>query len=518
MTPVPNLGRRAFLAGTTGIAAASLIGCAGNEPTSTPDSGGAGGSIEQFTAAFQGNGASEGLDPGIHTAFIDEARMRALYDYLFELDDTLTPVPRLAESAEANETGDVWRVRLRDARWHDGTKLTSADVLYTISRVLGPVETKAFAAGAAMQIVDLPNCREVDDQTVELALKTPNFEFPTQLGVYGMRIIKNGTVDFTTKPVGTGPFVFESFTAGTEMSATAYADYWDGAPLVQRLTILSSDRDARVNAIQSGQVDYVDDLTAAGATQLEAVKGISVRRIPNCQIYSFIMKTFRSPFDDPVVREALFTAFDREELVRVALEGDGQVGNDLFGPGFRYYAGDIPQRVFDPDASRAALARAGRDELAFSLFTAPAASGFPEAAALVVDQAARGGIRIQLDQGAKDTYYSEVKERGDITMSRSGPMPLPNHFAMRLKADAPQNYGKWQDREFNDLYSKALATKDDDARTKVYHDMQRIMHERGNWIVYGTAPLRNAVSEKYRLAPAPTNTTGYARFDKVQLA
>ena len=103
-------------------------------------------------------------------------------------------------------------------------------------------------------------------------------------------------------------------------------------------------------------------------------------------------------------------------------------------------------------------------------------------------------------------------------MSRSGPMPLPNHFAMRLKADAPQNYGKWQDREFNDLYSKALATKDDDARTKVYHDMQRIMHERGNWIVYGTAPLRNAVSEKYRLAPAPTNTTGYARFDKVQLA
>ena len=74
MTPVPNLGRRAFLAGTTGIAAASLIGCAGNEPTSTPDSGSAGGSIEQFTAAFQGNSTSEGLDPGIHTAFIDEAR------------------------------------------------------------------------------------------------------------------------------------------------------------------------------------------------------------------------------------------------------------------------------------------------------------------------------------------------------------------------------------------------------------------------------------------------------------
>ena len=103
------------------------------------------------------------------------------------------------------------------------------------------------------------------------------------------------------------------------MSATAYADYWDGAPLVQRLTILSSDRDARVNAIQSGQVDYVDDLTAAGATQLEAVKGISVRRIPNCQIYSFIMKTFRSPFDDPVVREAL-VGYDCGCFIQIRLE------------------------------------------------------------------------------------------------------------------------------------------------------------------------------------------------------
>lgn len=511
------LSRRAFLGGAASAAAAtSLVGCATTQPAAPTSS--AGGTIDVFTAAFQGSGASEGIDPGINTMFIDEARMRALYDYLFELDETMTPVPRLAESAEPNATGDVWRVKLRDVRWHDGTKFTAKDVLYTVSRVLGPVETKAFAASAAMSIVDLSLSKEIDETTVEFALKAPNFEFPTQLGVYGMRIVKDGAKDFSENPVGTGPFVFEAFTPGTELVANAYADYWDGAPAIQKLRILSSDRDARVSAIQSGQVDYVDDLTSAGATQLENVRGLNVRRIPHCQIYSFIMKTFRPPFDNPEVRKAMFTLFDREEMVRVALEGDGDVANDLFGPGFRYYADDIPQRKFDPEATKAALARAGVPDLAFTLFTAPAASGFPEAATLAASQAEKSGVTITVDSGAKDTYYSEVKERGDMTMSRSGPMPLPNHFAMRMKRDAPQNHGKWDDAEFNDLYQQALATADDDQRAAIYHQMQEITHERSHWIIYGTAPRRDAVSDKYVLDAAPTNTMNYARFNHVRLA
>lgn len=512
--------RRSFLAGSAALATLGLVGCSdsgvGSTSVGATPAGGTG-SIATFTAGFQGWGASEGLDPGKNTYFIDEARMRALFDYLFELDETMAAVPRLAERAEPNAQGTVWRIHLRDARWHDGTAFTAKDVLYTISRVLGPTTGKPFSAATAMSIVDLTNSKEVDERTVELALKRPTFYFPTTLGVYGMRIIKDGTTSFEN-PVGTGPFRFDSFQAGTQMTATAYADYWDGAPAIQRLRILSSEADARVSAVQAGQLDYADELPPAAVARLSGVADLTVNQVPNCQLFSFIMKTASGPFADPAVRRAMRTMIDREELVKVALEGQGEVGNDLFGPGYQYYASDLPQYTYDPQATKAALAGAGASDLAFSLFTAPAAVGFPEAAKLVAQQAVASGVQVTVDTGSKDTYYTESRTRGDLVMSRSGPMPLPNHFALRLLSDSPQNHG-WQDPEFDNLYAKAQRTSDEVARTAVYHDMQAILHDRGPWLLYASGPWRTAVRRGFSgLDPAPTNSTNYARFNKVAQA
>lgn len=510
------LSRRHFLTGSATLAALGLAGCSGSGTEAKPaGTGAAGSSIDTFTAGFQGWGASEGLDPGKNTYFIDEARMRALFDYLFELDDTMAAVPRLAERAEPNARGDVWRIHLRDARWHDGTAFTAQDVLYTISRVLGPTTGKPFGAATAMSIVDLGNSKEIDARTVELALKRPSFDFPTTLGVYGMRIVKNGTTRFD-KPVGTGPFVFESYQAGTQLTATAYPDYWDGAPAIQRLRILSSEADARVSAVQSGQLDYADELPPSAVARLAGIDTLTVHQVPNCQIFSFIMKSASGPFADPAVRQAMRTMIDRQEMVKVALEGQGQVGNDLFGQNFQYYAADLPQYEYDPAKTKAALAAAGVPDLAFTLFTAPATPGFTEAAKLLADQAVHSGVKVTVDTGSKDTYYTEYRTRGDLVMSRSGPMPLPNHFALRLLSDSPQNVGQWKDPEFNTLYAKAQQTQDDTARTAVYHDMQEILHARGPWLLYATGPWRTAAKTGFTgLDPAPTNTTNYARFNKV---
>lgn len=515
--------RRTFLAGSAALASLGLVGCSASDAGSTsagtaPGGGTGGGSIDTFTAGFQGWGASEGLDPGRNTYFVDEARMRALFDYLFELDDKMAAVPRLAERAEPNAQGTVWRIHLRDARWHDGTAFSAKDVLYTISRVLGSTTGKPFSAATAMSIVDLRNCKQIDERTVDLALKRPNFDFPTTLGVYGMRIIKDGTTNFDN-PVGTGPFRFESFQAGTQMTATAYPDYWDGAPAIQRLRILSSEADARMSAVQTGQLDYADELPPAAVARLSGANDLTVHQVPDCQLFSFIMKTESGPFADPAVRRAMRTMIDREELVKVALEGQGKVGNDLFGPGFQYYASDLPQYTFDPEATKAALARAGASDLAFSLFTAPASPGFPEAAKLVAQQAAASGVKVTVDTGSKDTYYTDYKTRGDLVMSRSGPMPLPNHIALRLLSGSAQNVGGWKNPDFDALYAKAGQTADESARTAAYHDMQEILHNDGPWLLYATGPWRTAVKNGFAgLQPAPTNTTNYARFDKVAKA
>jgi peptide/nickel transport system substrate-binding protein len=159
-----------------------------------------------LTALYEGAGSSEVIDPGIGTMFIDEARMKHVYDGLFEVDSTMTPVPRLATGAEPNGDGTRWRITLRDTSWHDGTPLTADDVLFTLGRILGPQSGAApFVAASTLAQIDLRASRAVDDRTAEIALSSPSFDLPTLLSSYGTRIVKAGTTDYS-RPVGTGAF------------------------------------------------------------------------------------------------------------------------------------------------------------------------------------------------------------------------------------------------------------------------------------------------------------------------
>ncbi|MYW90001.1 ABC transporter substrate-binding protein [Amycolatopsis rubida] len=504
MTGSAGLSRRGFLLGATGVLAA---GCGGRQA-------GGGTGIDTFSAVLKGSGTDERLDPGTSHLFIDEARLKALYDGLFEVDDTMRPVPRLARAAEPNADGTRWRLSLRDARWHDGAKFTSADVLYTLSRVLGPPGPQPFIAAATLDLVDLSQSREVDDQTVEIALKQPSFEFLTALSAYGTRIVRNGTKDFK-HPIGTGPFRFESFRPGREMAATAYDDYWDGAPKIRRLRVLSAENDARPAAVRSGQADFADDLTPAAAKTLRAADGIDVRSAAHSGIYYFAMKTDRPPFDNPDVRRAMMRMVDREELVKVALQGEGEVANDVFGKGFEYYA-DLPPHTYDPDEAKALLREAGAQNLAFELFTAPAAAGFVEAANLFAEQAKRSGVTVKVRVGSGDTYYSEALKTGELTMGQSGPLPIPNHFASRLLGNAPQNRTNWHDPEFDALYRQALSTAKQPDRAALYRRMHEILHDRGGFVFWGNSTWNSAASAKYRGIPAGVpNSLNWVRFDKV---
>ncbi|MBK1787198.1 ABC transporter substrate-binding protein [Prauserella cavernicola] len=503
--------RRGFLLGGSGLAVGALAGgCTGS--TSTGGSG-----IDTFSAVLKGSGADEDIDPGVAHLFIDEARMKALYDGLFEVDDNMRPVPRLAESGEPNADGTRWRITLRDARWHDGKKVTSADVLYTLSRVLGPAGAKPFIAATTLEHVDLSQSREVDERTVEIALRRPSFEFLTALSAYGTKIVQNGARDFAN-PVGTGPFRFESFRPGKELLATAYADYWDGAPTISRLRILSAENDARLTALQGGQADFADDLTPAAARTLRDAEGITVNATPNSGIYYFAMRTDRPPFDNVDVRRALMRMADREELVKVALQGQADVANDVFGKGFEYYAEDLPQHTHDPDEARYLLRKAGVSNLTIDLFTAPAATGFVEAANLFAEQASRSGVTVNVRVGSGDTYYSESLESGQLTMGQSGPLSIPNHFGSRLLTGSPQNRTGWSDPQFDALYDQALATASVDERTSLYHRMHEILHDRGGFLFWANAYWNSAASAKYRNIPTGVpNAMNWVRFDKVSL-
>lgn len=511
-----ELNRRGFL-GLTAAGALSggalLAGCspAGAPQVGPPKRGG------RLRAAFSGGGSSETLDPHETSLYIEIARSKALYDKLADYGSDMSPQPRLAEGWESSADLRTWRITLRQANFHDGRPVRAADVLASYARITEPGGSRR--AKSSLSMIDLSASRAIDDRTVEFRLERPYAEFPNALATLGAYIIPEGTEDFS-RPIGTGPFKFVSFEPGRSFLAARNPDYFGGAPLLDELQIVvTNDESARVNALQGGQIDYANDLTLTSARTYESTGQIRVLRLPRSNFHGLAMKVDRPPFDRVELRQAVFHLIDREELVRSVLQGSGQVGNDIYGKGYRYYAGRLPQRHQDLDLARSLVRRAGAEGMTIDFDTSEASTGLKEAALAISDQARQVGLNLNVRLGNKDTYWSDIADGSVLASYRSGAMPLDSHFSQRLLTTSSTNNTGWRRPEFDELYNAAQSTTDDDRRAEIYGRMQeQLFHEGGfawwgasDWIVASGTNV-GGIDEG-----APANTLDWARFDKVWL-
>ncbi|GAA2874963.1 ABC transporter substrate-binding protein [Nonomuraea rubra] len=506
-----RLDRRAFL---SAAAAVALAGCAsqptGGTTSTQPRRGG------RLRAAFAGGGAQESLDPHLANLFLEASRSKAMFDKLADYGTDVSIVPRLASRWESDAELSTWRITLREAAFHDGKPVRAADVLHSYARIAD--EKRTFRAKANLALIDLKNSRAVGDRTVEFRLKRPYAEFPNVLAAFGAYIVPEGADEFA-RPVGSGPFTFGSFQPGRSLLVRRNPDYWDGAPYVDELEyLIANEESARVNAVLGGQADYAHDLTPATARTHEAGGRMSIIRLSNSGMQAFAMKVDRPPFDDPQLRKAMFLLADRSQLIDSVLGGAGQVGNDLFGKDYLYYAADIPQRTPDLEQAKWLIGKAGATGLQIQLDTSAAASGFLEAASVFADQARQAGLEVSAKVGNKDTYWADVLNKGTICCYRSGAMPIETHLSQRLLTNSTTNATKWARPEFDALYDQAVASPDEARRREIYQDMQRTLHAEGGFLIWGFADWLLGTSPRLRgVANAPANTLDWARFDKVWL-
>ncbi|TDO45827.1 peptide/nickel transport system substrate-binding protein [Kribbella sp. VKM Ac-2527] len=508
------LNRRGFLGLAGGLGLAAMTGCGadgGADAASQPKSGG------RLRAVYAGGGAKEVLDPHVQSLFVDIARHKAMYEKLVELGPDLKPLPRLAEKWEPDAQAATWRFTLRDATFHDGQKLTAEDVLYSLSRMADPTSPERVAQ-SSLATLDLRRCRAVDQRTVELTLTAPNAEFPALLAGIGTQIVRNGFKD-PTKPIGTGPFTFVSFEAGRSMVARRYDDYWDGAARIEELHVLSADAEARANALQGGQAEYANEMTATFARTAEAGKTVKIVAAKASTTQAFVMKVDQAPFDNPDVRMAFKLLADRQRLVDVVLAGRGQVANDLFGKGFQYYPADLPQRERNVEEAKALLKKAGALNKEFEIYTSDASAGFVEAATLFAEQVAEAGVKLKVTTGGSQTYAKDLLTKGMMGSHRSGAMPIPQYITDRLLSKSPFNVTHWRRPAFDAGFAAAQVLTDEVARSSKYSELQKSLRDEGGILAWGHPDYLVAVSSKVEGVQAvPPNTLDSSRFDKVWLA
>ncbi len=259
--------------------------------------------------------------PGRGSSFVDTSRQYNIYDPLVRVGPDLKATPGLALEWTPNADATIWEVGLRPGvTFHDGKPFTAADVIYTL-RSMGDPKHVAHSSVTNIRLAEL---KRVNALTVRIPLKSADVHLPQSFVNGNTVVIQNGTTSFA-KPVGTGPFVFESFKVGERSRALANKDYWEtGKPYVDVWEDVSiDDPAARVNALLSGEIDAMSVIDFTQAKAHKAAGDLQIIDATSPSIQVIYMAVNRPPFTDNRVREAFRLIADRQALSTVRSPASG---------------------------------------------------------------------------------------------------------------------------------------------------------------------------------------------------
>jgi peptide/nickel transport system substrate-binding protein len=211
-----------------------------------------------------------------------------------------------------------WVFTLREAAFHNGEKVTSADVKWTLEQVMAEKSTAYFRA--EMQGID--KIETPDDRTVRIVMKQPTATLLQWLASYHLPIISRRSE--AAQPIGAGPFVLKTQERGVSLEVEAFANYYrSGLPKLKGIRAIAyADENLRVAALQAGDVDLIEYVPWQSMEAISKDPKLKLDATDGPFMYLLFNGT-KPPFNDARVRNAVAHAISREDIVKAAFFGRG---------------------------------------------------------------------------------------------------------------------------------------------------------------------------------------------------
>lgn len=504
--------RREFLMAGTALGAGLALGAGpAMAQAQTPVRGG------KLTIAATGAAATDTLDPRIISSIYHGMLAYFYGNCLTEMGEGNRLVGELAENWEATQGGRRWVFNLRrGVTFHNGRSLTAADVVWSINLHRG-----ADSRSAAKVLLEPVSNVTADGNQVIFDTAEPYADLPYVLSDQHLIIIPANTTDFNAG-IGTGPYTVQRFVPGQRLAGTRNPNYWkQGRAHAAEAELLAvGDANARIAALQSGEVQMIERVDPRTADLFARVAGIQVLRSSTGAYRPFMMLCDNAPFTNADLRMALKLAINREDLLQRVFRGYGRVGNDHpIGQSDPFHA-DIPQRTYDPDRARSLYQRSGHSGPIALSFSDVAFTEAPDAAALFREHAARAGINIELVREPNDGYWTNVWRRKAFCAAAWGGRPTAGiMLATAFKSDAQFNDSNWRSPEFDAVLGQARVELNEARRRELYAQCQRMINETGGCINPIFADVIDAARANVRgLFPGNYAMSGMRVTERVWLA
>lgn len=439
-------------------------------------------------AGITGYGVINTLDPAKASLIPEFYVIWALFNSLLKFDADMNIVGDLAESWEA-VSPTVWRFKLRDGvTFQDGTKLTAADVKFTIER-LGKEEVGSPHKSKFSAVTDI---RVIDDATVEFETGKPFAPLLSYLTnartgsqIVPKHVLETGDAEaFAKAPIGSGAYKFVSYEPNVEIKLAAYDGYFlKGQPAVPAVSMpLISEETSGVTALLGGTIDLTSTAPFADIPELMKNPDVKVMKSPGLNTRFIQLNHRKAPFDDVHFRRACSLAFDRRTLVDIVLFGEGAPANGLIPAALSWAHSDEPRAMvqMDPEKAKAELAKSkygAGTEAAILTWGSGWWKRFGEVFVAQVNQTL--GTRLRVEVSEANTVYARVKA-GDFQACTWGWLGLidPDEYMYEvLHTEGWRNFAGYSSPELDALIVEARGETDQAKRGALYKRAETLMLE-----------------------------------------
>lgn len=442
----------------------------------------------------------DSLDPHKALAAGTKEILFNVYEGLLKPDSQGNNIPAVAESYTVSEDLMTYTFKLRDGiKFHNGKNVTADDVKYSIDKFAG-ISDGSEPLVSAFSVIEEVNI--IDDKTVDVVLNTPDTDLPTYLAMVSAAIIPKDNENPDTVAIGTGPYKYVSRSPQENVICEAFDDYWGEKANIKNVTFkVEANADSIVMDLLGGSIDFYARLTIDQVKQLN--DEFSVYEGTMNLVQALYLNNNVKPFDDVRVRQALSYATDVDEILDITAEGKGiKIGSSMF-PAFGKYYDESLSELYPTDIEKAKeLLKEAGYENGFNMTITVPSNYQPhiDVAQVLAEQYKKIGVNAEIQLVEWNSWLSDVYTGRDFESTVIGvdaSYLAASALLSRFESTAANNFINFKSDAYDKAYNKTLTTADDDERTALYLECEKILADEAANVYIQDLPEYVVLNKKF---------------------
>lgn len=442
----------------------------------------------------------DSLDPHKALAAGTKEILFNVYEGLLKPDSQGNNIPAVAESYTVSEDLMTYTFKLRDGiKFHNGKNVTADDVKYSIDKFAG-ISDGSEPLVSAFSVIEEVNI--IDDKTVDVVLNTPDTDLPTYLAMVSAAIIPKDNENPDTVAIGTGPYKYVSRSPQENVICEAFDDYWGEKASIKNVTFkVEANADSIVMDLLGGSIDFYARLTIDQVKQLN--DEFSVYEGTMNLVQALYLNNNVKPFDDVRVRQALSYATDVDEILDITAEGKGtKIGSSMF-PAFGKYYDESLSELYPTDIEKAKeLLKEAGYENGFNMTITVPSNYQPhiDVAQVLAEQYKKIGVNAEIQLVEWNSWLSDVYTGRDFESTVIGvdaSYLAASALLSRFESTAANNFINFKSDAYDKAYNKTLTTADDDERTALYLECEKILADEAANVYIQDLPEYVVLNKKF---------------------